>query len=168
MKKIAIGLLMFLVTTGHAQEKRPNDTIAVHSIDGIVEAVLRTISGEAGTPNDLEAFRDLFLPSARLTVLTHQPSTPYRIFTVDEFIHLIASQPDDRGFIEVELEKVTDEYNGIAQVFQSYHAKDDKQHDEKGINSYQLVYFNNRWWIANIIWTGDSNGVTVPEKYLEK
>jgi len=39
--------------------------------------------------------------------------------------------------------------------------------EENGINSYQLVYFNKRWWIANLVWTVDNNGVKIPKKYLK-
>ncbi len=59
----------------------------------------------------------------------------------------------DKGFEEFELGKVINEYNGIANVFQSFYGKDSEGAEEKGINSYQLVYFKNRWWIANMVWT---------------
>ncbi|MGK6351416.1 hypothetical protein [Parapedobacter sp. DT-150] len=167
MNKIIIGLLLLFATNVNAQEKMATDTTAVHSIDGIVKAVLHIISGEEGKARDIDAFRNLFLPTARLTVLTHNPATPYRTLTVDEFIQVISAQPSDRGFREAELGKTVDEYNGIAHVFQSYHAKDNGKHDEKGINSLQLIHFNDRWWIANIVWTGDSNGIGVPPKYLD-
>jgi len=59
-----------------------------------------------------------------------------------------------------------DEYNGIAQVFQSYYAKE-LDIEEKGINSFQLVHDGKRWWIFNILWTNDRNGNKVPSKYLK-
>lgn len=59
-------------------------------------------------------------------------------------------------------------YNGIANVFQSFYGKDSENKEERGINSYQLVYFKNRWWIANLLWTGDANGVKIPKKYLRR
>ena len=70
------------------------------------------------------------------------------------------------GYIEYEISKVVNEYNGIASVFQTFYGKDSENKEEMGINSYQLVYFNHRWWIANLLWTGDNNGVKVPKKYL--
>jgi hypothetical protein len=51
-------------------------------------------------------------------------------------------------------------------MFQSYYAKE-LEIEEKGINSFQLVHDGKRWWIFNILWTNDRNGVKVPEKYLE-
>jgi hypothetical protein len=70
------------------------------------------------------------------------------------------------GYLEYEISKVVNEYNGIANVFQTFYGKDSENREEKGINSYQLVYFNHRWWIASLLWTGDNNGVKVPKKYL--
>ena len=73
-----------------------------------------------------------------------------------KFILLMDDQYYDRGFSECEIKrKVVDEYNGIANVFQSFYAKDSENHEEKGINSYQLVYAKKRWWIRNILWMGD-------------
>lgn len=170
MKNILIGVFILISTNLAAQEKMVADTTAVKSIDGIVKEVLRIISGEKGKTRDFEAFRNLFLPTANFTVHSHDESIPQPVETVSlqEFITMMDDPYYDQGFLEYEISKVIDEYNGIAHVFQSYHAKDSENHEEKGITSYQLVYFNDRWWIANIVWTGDSNGVKVPEKYLDK
>lgn len=39
---------------------------------------------------------------------------------------------------------------------------------EKGINSNQLIYLKNRWWIANMIWTFETKESKILEKYLGK
>lgn len=87
--------------------------------------------------------------------------------SLDEFITLLQDPYYEQGFTEYEFSKKVDEYNGIAQVFQTFYAKDSENFEETGITSYQLVYFENRWWIVNVLWTGDSNGVTVPKNYLD-
>jgi len=169
MRKIFIGFFILISTTLHAQEKVATDSSAVKSIDGIVKEILEIISGEKGETRDMEAFRNLFLPTANFTVLYHDDSfpRPYETVSLEEFIEIMKDAYYEQGFFEYETGKVVDEYNGIAQVFQSYHGKDSENYEERGITSYQLVYFNDRWWIANVVWTGDSNGVKVPEKYLE-
>ncbi len=63
--------------------------------------------------------------------------------------------------------KVVNEFNGIASVFQSFTGIDSEGNKEKGINSYQLVYLKNRWWIANMIWTLETSDAKIPEKYLK-
>jgi len=166
IKNILVGIFILISSNLLAQEKMVADTIAVHSIDGIVKEVLRIISGEKGKARNWEAFRNLFLQTATLTVLQHGDSIPLESVSLEEFIHLMNDPYYDQGFLEYEISKVVNEYNGIANVFQSFQGKDAENHKEKGINSYQLVYLNDRWWIANILWTGDSNGVKVPKKYL--
>ncbi len=133
--------------------------------------MLRIISGEQGKVRDWEAFRNLFLPTANFTVLYHATdpiSLPYETVSLDDFINMMDDPYYDEGFLEYELGKVVDEYNGIAHVFQSFNAKDSDDLEEKGITSYQLLYTKNRWWIVNVIWTGNSNGVEIPNRYLSK
>jgi hypothetical protein len=151
-----------------AQETMTVDTNAVHSIDGIVTEMLHIISGEEGKKRDLEALRNMFLPTAQLTVLYHtdQMPVPSETVSIDDFIELMKDPYYDEDFVEYEIGKTINEYNGIANVFQAYYAKDGDGSEERGITSYQLLFFENRWWIAHIMWTGDSNGVPVSEKYL--
>jgi hypothetical protein len=36
-----------------------------------------------------------------------------------------------------------------------------------GINSIQLIFDGNRWWIVNIYWTGETKENPIPKKYLK-
>ena len=92
---------------------------------------------------------------------------PYETVTLEEFVELLQDEYYKKGFTEYELGKVVNEFNGIANVFQSFYSKDSENQEGKGITSYQLVYFEERWWIADILWTTDSNGIPIPEKYLD-
>lgn len=169
-KLLLIGLLTLFSISASAQGKIPADTLAVKTIDGIVKEVLSITAGEKGKVRNWEAFRNLFLPTATFTVLYHGDAfpTPSETVTLDQFIELMHDSYYDEGYIEYELGKVVNEYNGIANVFQSVYHKDSENVEGRGINSYQLLYFNDRWWVANLVWTTDSNGIEVPEKYLKK
>lgn len=170
MKKYLLIIFILLVTNLQSQDKLVADPNATKSIDGIVKELLELISGEKGKVRDWEVLRSLFLPTAHFTSLTHDEKSdqPVETVSLDEFIALLHDTYYDQGFWEYEVHKVVDEYNGIAQVFQTYHAKDAEALEERGITSYQLVYYADRWWIANVVWTGDSNGVAIPKKYLKK
>ncbi len=163
MKKLLYIALVVLPLPGYSQSGQIAGPTA--SIDGIVNEMLHLITVQEGETPDTAAIRNLFLPAARLTVLNQKDSAFAESISLDQFISLLGDAYYERGFMEKEIHKVVDEYNGIAQVFQSYHVKDSKNHEEQGINSYQLVYQNNRWWIVSILWTGDSNGVGLPKKY---
>jgi hypothetical protein len=149
-----------------SQETAPVDSSATQTIDGIVNEVLHLISGERGSFRNWEWFKELFLPAATFTVLTHgKNGSSVEVITVDEFIERGAPVYEKDGFLEYETGKVIDEYNGLANVFQSYVAKQGTK-EERGINSYQLVFSENRWWISSVAWTSDRNGEKIPEAYL--
>lgn len=170
MKTSLIVVLVLLTGSLRAQETMLADSTAVKSIDGIVKEVLRIISGESGKTRNWEGFRHLFLPTAKFTVHSHDNTNkqPVESVTLDEFIAVLQEPYYEQGFLEYEIAKTVDEYNGIAQVLQTYYSKDSEGHEEKGITCYQLVNYNDRWWIVSILWTGDSNGVPIPKKYLKK
>ena len=166
----AVLIFLFGLSPLYAQQLMESNPNALKSIDGIVNEMLRIVSGEEGRKRNWQDFRNLFLSSARLTVLYQDTSfnLPIETVTLDEFIEYMGDDYYDEDFIEYELGKSVEEYNGIANVFQSYYVQDGEGNAEMGINSYQLVYFNDRWWIANLVWTGDGNGVPVPKKYLKQ
>ena len=153
MKKILIGVIILISTNLPAQDKEAAGSTAVQSIDGIVNEVLNILSTKEGETADADALRNLFLPTANFTVHTHNDSIPVPVETVslDEFLEILQDPYYEEGFLEYEIHKVVDEYNGIAQVFQTYYGKDSEDYEEKGITSYQLVYFKDRWWIANTL-----------------
>ena len=164
---LAVISLLFLQLHANAQEVMLENPDAVKSIDGIVNEVLRYVTGEKGKTRNLEAFRKLFLPSTTFTVLLHDTEQGDAIESIalNEFVELLKN-PYQNDFKETEIHKVVDEYNGIAQVFQTYLGEDADGMKEKGLNSYQLIYIYDRWWIASVLWTGDSNGAEIPKKYL--
>ena len=170
MKKIFFAVFLFSSLIGYAQEPSNVNPKALNSIDGIVNELLRLISREKGEVRDMEEVRKLFLEGARFSVHTHDDSMeiPVESVTLDEFLELLQDPYYEEGFEEYEVHKVVDEYNGIAQVFQTYFGKDSEGYEERGITSYQLAKFNDRWWIVNLLWTGDGNGVEIPKKYLGK
>ena len=151
-----------------AQTRFELDSTTVKTIDGTINETLKIVSGERGENRNWEAFRYLFTPNAQLTVLNHgkDNKNTHKTYSLEEFVRVGMQFYENDGFIEYELTKTVDEYNGIAQVFQSYYAKE-LDYEERGINSYQLIYDGKRWWITSLLWTSDRNGVKLPEKYIK-
>ncbi|MCB9192126.1 MAG: hypothetical protein H6602_10715 [Flavobacteriales bacterium] len=135
------------------------------TIDGIVNKGLEIISGEKGKVRDWDVFRNLFTPNATFAFVEQDTlgTGRYRSFSLEEFVRIGRRGYENNGFLEYELKKTVDEYNGIAHVFQGYYAKGHRE--EKGINSYQLYYDGTRWWITSILWASDENGVPIPAAY---
>lgn len=163
MNYLLFVCLLMLPVSGVAQETQV--LTPVESVDGIVNELLDLISIEKGEKIDTAAVRNLFLPSAMLTVSSRYNSNDVESVSLDEFLLLLTDPYYERGYLEKEIDKTVDTFNGIAQVFQSFYAKDSEGVEERGITSYQLVYSQNRWWLVSLLWTGESDATKLPKKY---
>jgi len=168
MNCLVFVLFLGTAAASMAQPALPADPAAEETIDGIVNEFLRLLSNKPG--ENLEAVRNLFLPSARFTIRNHDEPDfpPVETVGLEEFLELLRDPYYEEDFSESELHQVVDAYNGIAQVFQTFEVTDADAYQGRGITSYQLVHFEERWWIVNVLWTSDSNGVAIPEKYSGK
>ena len=159
--KYLLSLIFFLTVSINSLAQVQTDA-PVKSIDGIIDELLDQITIEKGEQMDTTAIRNLFHPSAIFTVAD---STMAKTVSLDEFLNLLKDPYYEQGYLEKEIHKVVDEYNGIAQVFQSFYGKDSEGTEERGINSYQLTYYGERWWIVSLLWTIESKNVRIPAKY---
>ena len=73
----------------------------------------------------------------------------------------------EKSFTQYQTEKFVNEYNGIANVFQSFYAMDSDGQEAKGMASCQLVYFDDCWWISDVLWTTNTNGIPIPQNILK-
>ena len=160
--KLLIGFLFVFNITLEAQVQNN----AFESIDGVVNEGLKIVSGKKGESRNWEAFRMLFTPNAQLSVLNHDTlgNAKVNTYSLEEFVRIGMRFYEGDGFLEYEITKTIDEYNGIAHVFQSYRAEE-LDLVEEGINSYQLIFDGKRWWITSILWTSNRNGVELDSSY---
>ena len=147
-------------------------TSDVESIDAIIAAAYDVISGPAGQKRDWNRERSLFYPGARL-IPTAKPGAndglAPQILDVDGFIARVEPYFADHGFFETEIARRTEQFGHIAHVWSTYESRysaDDPKPFMRGINSFQLFYDGNRWWIVNIFWQQESVEDPIPEKYL--
>lgn len=141
------------------------DTNVVKTIDGTINETYKIITGERGEKRNWEAFRQLFTGDAQLSVLTHDSLGRgiLTTYSLEEFVRIGMKYYEKDGFIEYPLKTIINEYNGIANVFQSYYAKEN-EFEEEGVNSLQLIFDGKRWWITSILWTSDINGIKLPKE----
>lgn len=163
MKNVILYLLTIFSLACPAQDPVPP---AAESIDGIVQELLDQVTIEKGESMDTAAIRDLFHPTALLTVLMHMENGSYaESISLDDFMVMLRDPYYEEGYLEKEIHKVVDEYNGIAQVFQSFYGKDSEGVEARGINSYQLARYQDRWWIVSMLWTLETNEAAIPGEY---
>ncbi len=163
---LLILFLFFFPILGYAQV----DSVAVQSIEGITDKMLEMISGDIGEDRNWEEYRNLFLPTAQKIAINKdakQRQQQVQVMNLEEFVRYIGPLYKRDGFEEVALGLEIQEYNGMATVFQSFHCKNLRgTYEQRGVNSYQLVYQDDRWWIANVMFTNETKKAPLPNKYL--
>jgi hypothetical protein len=152
-------------------ETNPSDVV---SIDAIIGALYDSISGPTGQKRDWERERSLYYPGARL-IPTAKPGTNSNLapqmLDVDGFIARVEPYFAENGFFEKEIARRTERFGHIAHVWSTYESRHNAHDPEpfaRGINSIQLFYDGNRWWIVNIYWQQESAEDPIPEKYFLK
>ena len=168
MRKITVALTILILwaTTARTQE------VKYQTVEETVNKMLELISVEIGEDPDWAEYRNLFLPTAQKTIVNPKAKNPanrVRSFSLEEFIRYVGPLYGRDGFKEIPLGLTVNEFNGTANAFQAYHAQNLKgTYDKKGINNYQLVWVNDRWWIASTTWSTETEEMPIPLKYLTK
>lgn len=151
----------------------PSDSLALTTPEGVAAKMLEFISCEKGEEKDWDEYRNLFLPSAQK--LSYRPmqgqsiSRQTKSMNIEEFVRYAGPNYPAKGFEEIVIGLEVNEFNGIANVFQSFYCKTpDGSYEARGVNSYQLVYLNQRWWIAHTMFSNETEDVKLPNKYLFK
>ncbi len=142
----------------------------VASMDAILDALYDVISGPKEQARDWHRMRSLFVPGARV-IPTHadkQGIVKADVMSVDEFIAMAGPVLHKEGFYERESHRTVDRYGAIAQVFSTYesrHTSSDADPFQRGINSIQLLFDGQRWWVVTIYWQIEQPELPVPKNY---
>ena len=169
MRPLLLILAVVLAVPASAQSATPAD---VATPEAIVAAAYASIQRAPGEAYDWARFRSLFLPEAMLLPNPEQTGEPARVLSPDGFVAWIDSVTTvggdgDHGFAEEEVHAVVHQYGDVAQVFSTYHKRFGDSHQVlgRGINSYQLVRRDGRWWIVSIAWDEETGAGPIPAAY---
>lgn len=168
MKRLS---LVFILLAAYTFNAIAVDTTAIKTIKGITDKMLELISGPIGAERDWEEYRNLFLPNAQKVSLRPdaEPNRQIRNHNIEEFIRSTGPLFARDGFIELSTGLTVHEYNGIAMVFQSYIAKNLLgTYEKRGINCYQLVFSDDRWWIASTTFVNEDPDNPIPQEFLKE
>lgn len=170
----AVLLIAFTATPAQAQMQYPLPE-DVDSPEAIINAAYAAIQRAPGADFEWDRFRSLFIPQANLIPNKEQTGGEFRVLSPEDFIDWIAGStpiggPNDKGFAEEAIHNRIERYGDIAHVFSTYqkHFWGDDQILGRGINTFQLVYHDDRWWITSILWDEENGAGPVPETYLPK
>ncbi|MBL6963552.1 MAG: hypothetical protein ISR55_07000 [Bacteroidetes bacterium] len=166
IKSISISLIIILSWSSSSfgqDAKTPvlsaYDSIQILSVNGLITSVYDLISGPAGIRNwdKLQAF---CLPNASFISIKIKPDGEEVYFngTIHDYIEMISPVLEQNAYYENEIERSVQSSDNIANVFstfESYSYEKDATLNQKGVNSFQLIYLDKRWWIANILWKNE-------------
>ena len=141
----------------------------VKSIDGIIAALYDVISGPPGQARDWNRMRSLFIPGGRMMAVGGKTRdvVGIRLLTVNDYVASSGPILLEKGFHERELKRSVEQFGDIAHVWSTYEGLIEKdEHTMRGINTLQLMYDGQRWWIVSLMWEAESEGLALPAKYL--
>lgn len=178
---LVVVLSLFALSTAQEKPKGPGgglvggakgraDPKDVGSIDGIVKALYAVISGGKGEERDWSRFRSLFHPDARMLPIVERNDGIARaaIMKPAEYIDRAGDRLKDIGFTETEVARKVEHFRHVAHVWSIYEARIADKPDEvymSGINSIQLLWDNERWWILHIAWSPADENNPIPARY---
>lgn len=151
----------------------------VASPQSIVTASYDVLIRAPRQPFQWDRYRTLFLPEAIMIPSLEQVNGVSRVLSSEGFIDWVddyyeqnapIDRPDDPGFVEEEVHNIIHCYGDICQVMSTYQKRYFEQ-DEiigRGINSFQLLFRDDRWWIVSVIWDEEYGAGPIPAKYLGK
>jgi len=143
----------------------------VDSIEHIIGSIYDVISGPGGAPRDWDRFRSLFYPGARLIPSRRDDKgvITARVLSPDDYVTRGKDAFAKDGFYENSIGNRIERWDHIAHVWSTYesrHAKGEKPF-ARGINSFQLMYDGNRWWILSVYWEPEDQAHPLPDQYLK-
>lgn len=138
--------------------------------EGLIEEIYRLVSFPAGTTPDWDAVRDLFIPEALVVLRTSRDGST--VFSVDGFVEdfvtfIEQSDVESTGFTERILDMQTFEWGDIAHVLVLFDSDipGDGREPRAGVDSFQLIKRDGRWWIASITNERPATDRALPELF---
>ncbi|MCA0133096.1 hypothetical protein [Winogradskyella alexanderae] len=173
MKYFSIIFAVFTLNMSAQEIEEKDYAKNVASLDSTIETLYSVISGDAGIERDWDLFKFLFHKKAKLipTGKNSEGKPIARYLTPEDYINSSGKWLLENGFHEVEINRSTESFGNISHVFstyESYKKKSDETPFMRGINSIQLMYDGERWWIVNIYWMQESEDNPIPQEYLPK
>lgn len=169
------ALLAAVPAAAAGQEKAPDRPEAnptdVKSPNALVEALVESVSSEAGERPEWNRYRSLFLPKARL-IPTGRDSAGepvHWVWTVQQLVENADTEERiEAHVVERLIHEEIDRFGDIAHVFYTYELFESADHAEptsRGVASMQLWHDGDRWWIMTLTWHGEREGLPVPARF---
>jgi hypothetical protein len=144
---------------------RPGD---VRTIDGVMHAFYEVVNIGPDEPRQWSRDRTLYSPWLRFVALGKSPSgrAETQIWTHQELVD--ATEPLIRqGFHEREIHRTERRYDRLAHIDSTYEVVfGPERKRSRGVNSLELYFDGERWWIASAMWQSEDPDHPLPKELL--
>lgn len=164
LKIILIILFMTASNLSTAQSKYPLKK-DVETIDGLIKATYEIVSGKKGTKRQWERDQSLHHSKA---IYSYKNAKGIQVTVpVNEFHKDTENMVIHTDFFEYEINREVRIFGNIAHVWSTYETKlkENGPVERRGINSLQLIYLNNRWWIVSWVFEKETLENKIPKSF---
>jgi hypothetical protein len=144
----------------------------VGTLDGIIKAYYDVVTVKKGEKVSYERDSLLHAPGAVLGMAQYDKSgkVALKIISLKAFHLQSDSTLEADGFYEKEIRRRVEKFGAIYHVWSTYETKKTEEGlvEERGINSIQLYFDGNRFWILSWFFDTENKGRQIPKKYLIK
>ena len=154
-----------------ARQANPEVQTDPRSIDSLLKVFYESLSFPEGKSPDWDRWRSLFASAISPCVRIAGDSVMQ--MDRERFIAFFGGRIKNgtlRSFREKEIGRTGESYGRLAQIFSTYEKEmnlADHGKPIRGINSFQFLFKDNRWWITSVTWQDESPGDSIPQKYLK-
>ncbi len=168
--KLVLLLVALLATSAQAQTPSVARADDVTTLDGIMKAYYDVVSGPAGSLPDVARDQRLHHPSAQVTLLDRKAdgTATVNVTTLAGYYQRGGTGPRTRAFYEREISRETQRIGALVHVWSTYEYSEAPAGPPagRGINSIQMYFDGQRWWILGWVYDDERNGGRVPPEYL--
>lgn len=140
----------------------------VKSIDAIIKASYEVVSGEKGEKRQWERDRFIHHPEAIYSFTERKNENATQIvMSVSDFHQETDNMIMETAFYENEVNREVRIFGNIAHVWSTYETRLEKNGPvmRRGINSIQLFYENERWYVISWIFDKELENNKIPKSF---
>ncbi|WP_245980390.1 hypothetical protein [Flavobacterium aquicola] len=138
----------------------------VKTIDALMKASYKVVSGEKGAKRQWDRDNYLHHPKAVYSYFDREQKIQATL-TLEEFHKQTDVMVFGTAFYESEINREVRFFGNIAHVWSTYETRLEKEGkvERRGINSVQLIFENNRWYIISWTFCGETNENSIPKTF---
>ncbi len=167
---LVVGLTAMVNAQNFNDEKNTKYPLKkdVSTIDGIIKASYEIVSGKAKEKRNWERDNSLHHKNAQYFFFNRMnDKLEITTMSLDAFHKLTDEIIEEDGFFESEINREVRIFGKMAHVWSSYETRlvKDGPVVRRGINSIQLLYENNRWFIVSWVFEGETKESRIPKTF---